>query len=278
MNVLFGVLAAVISAALTASKDVWFKDSVGKTGVFKLLFYSSLIFWIPITAYFLATGGHSFTFFELQAGAIVGVGLLGGYFLYFKSLEAGNVSLVGPLSELWSVFTAIAAVSFLGERLSAIQVAGIVFASAGLFIVSTKRDTAKLNAKALFYALSSAIVWGFTWFMVKPLVDSAGVIPAIVLYEGVGAVILLAYGLVTNKIRGFEKTLVLPSLFGLVAYVVETWGIMVSTVSLVSVVFSPAYVLVLIPASAFFLHEKLERRHYAGIAMLLLGLILITLG
>ena len=278
MNLLFGALAAIVSAALLASKDVWFKDSVDKTGVFKLLFYSTFVFLIPITAYFFATGGHSFTLFELQAGAIVGIGLLGGYFLYFKSLEAGNVSLVGPISELWCVFTAIAAVLFLGERLSAIQVAGIVFASAGLFAVSTKRNKAKLNAKALFYALASAVVWGFTWFMVKPLVDSAGVVPAIVLYEGVGAVILLAYGLLSKQDWSFEKTLVLPSLFGLVAYVVETWGILVSTVSLVSVIYSPAYVLVLIPLSAFFLKERLEKRHYAGIAMLLLGLILITTG
>ncbi|MFH0922427.1 MAG: DMT family transporter, partial [Candidatus Micrarchaeota archaeon] len=210
---------------------------------------------------------------------VVGSGLVVGNLLFFKAIQIGNVSLVGPISELWSVFTVIAAALFLGEMLSSIQIVGVAIAFAGIFVVSKHSHFSKqLSSKSIHYALAAAVVWGCTWFLVKPLVDSAGVVGAFVLYEGVGTIVLLAWGLAKRELKPPDKILLKPALLQMVAYLFETWGILIATVSLVSVVFTPAYVLVLIPASAFFLKEKLEARHYAGIAMLLFGLILITLG
>lgn len=279
MNLLLGVALAVISASIYAFKDVFFKEAIKKTGVLNALFYGYLIVWLPAAVFFVVFEPRAFSQTELLEGLIVGSGLVVGNLLFFKAIEIGNVSLVGPISELWSVFTAIAAALFLGELLRSLQIAGVFVAFAGIFVVSKHSQLSKqLSSKSIHYALAAAVVWGCTWFLVKPLVDSAGIVGAFVLYEGVGTIALLAWGLAKNELKKPAKILLKPSLLQMAAYLFETWGILISTVSLVSVVFTPAYVLVLIPASAFFLKEKLEFRHYVGIGMLLLGLLLITTG
>lgn len=275
MNVLIGVAAGLASAVLFAVRAVGIKKAIEKTGLWQAFFYIYLASWIPALAYYLLSGSPAFTQMDLLYGAIVGLGLVAGYYLFYKAVDVGLVSLAGPIGESWAVFTVIAAFFFLGERLNLIQGAGVLVAFAGIFAMALK---GRIETKGVHYAIAASLVWGFTWFLVKPLVDSAGVINAYVLYEGVGVIVIAAYLLFFGKFSKPDSSTLLPGVFQAAAYLIEDVGIMLSTVSLVSVVFAPAYVVSVLAVSKIFLKEKIQKRHYAGIAMILAGIVLVSIG
>jgi len=59
-----------------------------------------------------------------------------GLITFYMALERGKASLVLPLIGLYPVVVAILSVSFLGERIGAVQIAGIVLAVAGGVLLS----------------------------------------------------------------------------------------------------------------------------------------------
>ena len=239
------------------------------------MFYIYFLAWIPVALYFFLFDYNAFSASDLQLGAFVGLGLTAGYFLFFKAIESGKVSLAGPVSELWVLFTVIAAFFVLGEKISFTRTIGLVLSFVALFILSGKGKT---DSKSVFYALAAAVAWGFSWFMVKPLVDSVGTVGAYVLYVGVGVVLFFLYAVFSKKLAKPSETFLIPALLLILAYLTEVWGISMSTVSLVSVAYSPAYVLSVIVLTRVLLNEKLKKIHYVGIALILIAITLIALG
>ncbi len=67
------------------------------------------------------------------SAAIGSLGLL----TYYLALERGKASLVGPVVSVYPAIVALLSVALLSERLSAVQVAGIVLAVAGVVLVGT---------------------------------------------------------------------------------------------------------------------------------------------
>lgn len=66
------------------------------------------------------------------------MGLLGGLgeVAYFRALEVGNASLVGPVTSLFPALTVVLAVVFLKERTNWRQGIGILLALVSIFILS----------------------------------------------------------------------------------------------------------------------------------------------
>ncbi|MFH1056762.1 MAG: DMT family transporter, partial [Candidatus Micrarchaeota archaeon] len=264
-----------IAGLFFALKDVYSKKAMEKKGLEQALFYIYFLAWIPVALYFLLFDYQVFSASDLQLGAFVGLGLAIGYFLFFKAMESGKISLAGPVSELWVLFTVIAAFFVLGEKISFVRIIGLALSFVALFVLSGKRKT---GSKSIFYALAAAIVWGFSWFMVKPLVDSVGTVGAYVLYVGVGVVLFFLYSVFSKKLAKPSETFLIPALLLLLAYLVEVWGVGLSTVSLVSIAYSPAYILSVIVLTRVLLGEKLKKIHYVGIALILIAITLIALG
>ncbi|NHB76329.1 EamA family transporter [Rhodobacter calidifons] len=73
-------------------------------------------------------------------GAIVLSGLATGasWLCYFRALKLGDASRVAPIDKLSVVLVAIFAAIFLGERLSAVNWAGVVLIAAGAVLVAVK--------------------------------------------------------------------------------------------------------------------------------------------
>ena len=57
---------------------------------------------------------------------------------YFRALQLGDASHVAPIDKLSVIFVAIFGVTFLGEKLSAINWAGVVLIGAGVIMLSLK--------------------------------------------------------------------------------------------------------------------------------------------
>ncbi len=60
-----------------------------------------------------------------------------GLLTYYLALERGKASLVGPVVSVYPAIVALLSVALLSERLSAVQVAGIVLAVTGVVLVGT---------------------------------------------------------------------------------------------------------------------------------------------
>ncbi len=274
-GIALGIAAGMAASVLFALRTIYAKKAICEIGAWRALFYICLISWIPGVALYLLGGARPFTPQELYYGAAVGLGSMGGYYLLFKSVEKGLVSFNGAVSELWSVFTVIAAVFFLGESLSPLQFAGIGIAFAGIFYVALK---GKLEKGGAGYALGAAIVWGFSWFMVKPLIATAGVPNAFFLYQGIGVVALFLSLLLSGKLAPPVPSVVLPGML-MAGYLVDNLGVMLAgSVSLVSAVYSPTSILALVVFGRIILGERLDSRHYAGMALILAGITAIALG
>lgn len=74
----------------------------------------------------------------LGAIALSGLATGASWLCYFRALKLGDASRVAPIDKLSVVLVAIFAALFLGERLSAVNWAGVVLIAAGAVLVALK--------------------------------------------------------------------------------------------------------------------------------------------
>ena len=67
-----------------------------------------------------------------------GLGTGASWLCYFRALKLGDAARVAPIDKLSVVFVAVLGVTFLGERLSAINWAGVALIAAGAVLVALK--------------------------------------------------------------------------------------------------------------------------------------------
>ncbi len=72
--------------------------------------------------------------FLILSGAATGA----SWFAYFRALKLGDAARVAPLDKLSIVLVAIFGVMFLGEKLSAVNWAGIVLIAAGALLLAAR--------------------------------------------------------------------------------------------------------------------------------------------
>lgn len=74
----------------------------------------------------------------LGAIALSGLATGASWLCYFRALKLGDASRVAPIDKLSVVLVAVFAAIFLGERLSAVNWAGVALIAAGAVLVSLK--------------------------------------------------------------------------------------------------------------------------------------------
>ena len=67
-----------------------------------------------------------------------GLGTGASWLCYFRALKLGDAARVAPIDKLSVVFVAVLGVSFLGERLSGVNWAGVALIAAGAVLVALK--------------------------------------------------------------------------------------------------------------------------------------------
>lgn len=99
------------------------------------------------------------------AAVLVTIGLLAlGLFVMFRAISAGDVSYVAPVSKVTPVFVLPVEVALLGQRLVALQVAGVFVATAAVYLANYEGGSVLLPLRrAVTYrpgqlALASAFV------------------------------------------------------------------------------------------------------------------------
>ncbi len=264
------------------------KRSVGEVAPARFcLFYAlanavvSLAFWSSQDApAVLAAEGRQFAVWGLLAYFLDG----SAWIFYYQSIARGPISIVGTLSAAYPALTVIFSRVFLGELLTTAQYAGVAAVIAGcvaLAYMPPAPEGARPQRRWMLYAGAAILIWGVSATLIRYAYRFPGAHEAnMALFLGVGGLASLGiYGLLFG--RGGTRhewgraavpmaTMALGSLLAAIAY---KYG----PASVVTPI-SGAYPVVTLVFAWIALRERPSRLQWAGIASVLVGMVLTTAG
>ena len=288
-----------ISAALGwGVADFSARFSSRRIGAFRTLIVMQFFGFTALSAFLWLTGGFSRSVAPGWApwvfAAIAGlINTVAGLALY-HSFEVGAISIAGPVSSSYPALTVAPAVAS-GERIHAIRGAGLALTFIGMILAAlafapdekhaidprTHHAHAHLSKGAAF-AIVAAIGYGvmFWWlgFHVVPRIGSGLSVWVIRLTT---LSVLLLVGLPTSKALPLPRgnvwwLLLVTGLMDTSAFVANNAGMGAGHVAVVSVLAS-LYGAVTVLLARIFLRERMERSQWFGIALIFVGIVLVSL-
>lgn len=210
-------------------------------------------------------------------GVIAGIAGFIGLVAFYTGLATGRMGVVSPISSLSVVIPLVFALAQ-GERPTFTQTIGIIVAISGAFMASGPEVRNGLPIKPLMFALIAAIGFGtaLTFIAIGSETDSLHTMTAMRV-ASVSICILLAIRFRT--VGGFARNNIPLLIFIGVADFLANFLLGVATTKgLVSVamVFGSLFPVVTILLAYKFLHERLQKVQYVGIAFAIGGVILIA--
>lgn len=272
-----------------------------RIGAFRTLFFMQLFGFAAMTAYLEwtargispATAGWRPWVFAAFAGVLSTVGSLALYYAF----QIGVMSIVAPISSSYPAITVVLA--FLsGERLSPLRATGLGTIIIGVILAATSFAALSAGAKgtggdsgvhasrahlsrgvgwSIFAAVTFGVMFWWLGFHVVPLTGSA-VSVWIIRLSTIGALGLVAVP--SRQSLGLPRGSVwwLVAAVGLTdttAYFANNAGMATGHVSVVSVLAS-LYGAVTVLLSWIVLRERLERSQWAGIALIFVGIVMVS--
>lgn len=158
------VILAILSGFFTAFSDVLSKDYMRKTsadGFFTLYIRWLLcsIFLLPLLVIGRSPALDLTTL--LLCLMLLPLEILAGY-LYMRSLEISESTLVLPFQSFTPVFIPPIAVLIIGESYSSKGIIGIALVFLGTFMFLRENKNEKVNKKGILYMIASALIYAFT--------------------------------------------------------------------------------------------------------------------
>lgn len=230
---------------------------------------------IALTGSFIAPN-FSFDGYFLP-GIIAGIAGFIGLTAFYTGLATGRMGVVSPISSL-SVLIPLLYALIKGERPSTAQSLGIIIAIAGAFMASGPEIKNRLPIKPLMYAVIAALGFGtaLTFIAIGSETDSLHTMTAM-RCASVAVCILIA--LRYRTLGGFSRNHIPLLIFiGVADFLANFFLGVATTKGLVSIamVFGSLFPIVTILLAYKFLHERLLRIQYVGIAAALSGVVLIA--
>ncbi len=234
--------------------------------------------------------------FYVGFGAYILDGL--GWILYFESIVAGPITIVGTLSAAYPATTVLFARIFLGEVLTPVQYTGITLVILGCIGLAydPSESTSKTKGKRwILYASAALIIWGISQNLTKysySLPNSSEV--NLALFNTMGGFVTLgvygflfgrkkstqAEGLASSQsgtVHGSSSSDWLKSFLPMGMMAAGDLGVIIATkhgpVSLVTPI-TAAYPMVTLAFAWVVLKEKITKFQWLCIALILLGMFL----
>jgi uncharacterized membrane protein len=135
------ILSAIAAMVLLGLADFFIKKGVDLGIDIRLFFfYSFLIAAIPFGLMaFVQSGSLKLESSLLYYSMIITVLLVVGTLVLLLALKKGEASIVVPIARLGFVVTAVCAFIFIGEQLTVTKGLGILFAIAGILLLSKEK-------------------------------------------------------------------------------------------------------------------------------------------
>ena len=238
-------------------------------GITLVLFNGDLFGVNPPQAF--GEGGYFF------AGALAGISGYIGLICLYAGLSTGRMGVVSPISSLSAVIPLTFAL-VTGEVLTTAQGIGVVVALAGAFCASGPELSQGLSPKPLFLALGAAAGFG-TAMTFMSIGSESSALMTMVMMRATTFLVTITLVIRFRTIGNFTKAEIPVLIFvgiadfsaNLLLGVATNFGL----VSLVMVLGS-IYPIVTALMAYLFLHERLHKVQYVGIALAVAGVALIS--
>ena len=245
-----------------------------------VLLFSWLMVFIVGSQHTIGTISSRSLVFLILSGCATGASWL----CYFKALQLGDVNKVTPIDKSSTILTIILAFLFLGEKPSIWMGFGIVLLAAGTYLMIQKRESKHSDAKSkswFFYAVLSAVFAALTSILGK--IGIQGIESNLGTAIRTIVVLIMAWGIVLFRKKNAliksidKKSWIFITLSGFatgLSWLCYYRALQEGKASLV-VPIDKLSIVVTIVFSRIFLNEKLSRKAFVGLLLVISGTMLL---
>jgi drug/metabolite transporter (DMT)-like permease len=274
-------LLALLSSAMWGTADFFAGRLSKKHHPFAVLGFSQVIGLLVGILIVVVSGSWQGKVFGLDGFLIPGAlaGLFGyiGLACLYEGLSTGRMGVVSPISSLSTVIP-LAYALITGDALSAITLIGVVIALVGVFCASGPELSQGLPLKPLLLALGAAAGFGLALTFIAIGSQSSALL-TMVSMRAATFFVTLSLAMKFRTTGNFSKE-ELPALIfiGAADFIANLLLGIACTKGLVSVamVFGSLYPIATAVLAFKFLHERLHRVQYIGIALAVAGVSIIS--
>ncbi len=271
--------------------DFFAKKTIDKLGDVQTLFWQQLIGVAPLLLLFFVHPynphlQHFDPLWLLLLGAVSGL----SYLPLYAGFGKGQVSLLSPIFASYSVVVTIISILFLGETFHMRQAAAIVVTVIGILLIST--DVRELRTSARRHAFKLAglpevavavLVYSIWLVFLDKFLDGKDWVffMLFIRFFSVGALLVYAQVRRINlhiTDRTVWKYLIAIGLFDVAAYSFVSYGFSHSHYPSIIAVLSATFSLPTILLARIFLKERVSRAQALAAAIIICGIVLISLG
>lgn len=282
MGIFFGLLSAVFWGV----GDYLITQLTRRSGTARALLsiqFFSLLAWIGCL---VATRGHfpgQSNFWVLAF--VAGVCHVGGLLLTYRAFEIGTLSLVSPIASGFAVVTALISLAN-GERPPALALAGTALLIAGVVCATyTHNASEKRTLAGVPEALGSALAFGVMFWLFDRVRIHLDVLWPLVILKSMAFLSALVSVLSSKKREEDAQEHSSPTqllLLAIGAALLDTFawlaynaGVRSQFVAVVTALAS-LFSVVTIVLAGLLLKERLTRNQWAGVALVLTGILLVS--
>jgi drug/metabolite transporter (DMT)-like permease len=283
-----GILLGLTAALSWGLADYFAALASRRTGSFRVVLGFHLAAMVLLTALLLATGEGLADVSGGDLAWFAFLGVLGGvsYLAFYRALAIGPISIVSPIVSAYAAVTVVCAVVIGGERLAGGETAAIVVVIFGVLLASSDlaqmRHLERVALLGILLALATAVVIGAFVYGVAYFSEEYGWLVPIFLARGFSTLFLVLVALRGGEWRFEDRsprllaTIVGIAVVDTLGYVAFNFGVRHEDTSVVATAAAP-YAVVPIVAGVMLLHERPRATQWAGIGLVIAGLVLLGL-
>lgn len=297
MGIFFGLSAAVCWGIA----DFLARFATRRIGTYRASFFMQIIGFAALNAFVFALGGWS----QLVAGAparwqpwfwaaVAGVLNTGCSLAFYRSFEIGTLTVVAPITSSYPALTLLFAM-LSGERLTWMHGVGVFVVVGGVALASTSlgnngESAAQARGSQAHRHLTRGVNWAIAaacGFSLMFWVLGFRVMPALGGYASVWMIRLTTFTMLAFIAAPVRQSLRPPrgsvwwfllgiGIFDTAAFLFNNMGLKGGNVAVVTVIAS-LYSAVTVFLAWIILRERLERSQWAGVFLIFIGIVLVSL-
>jgi drug/metabolite transporter (DMT)-like permease len=275
MSIVFGLVAALGWGI----GDVLVTQAARRIGVGRLMIFFEGIGLLAISLVLLLRPSLP----DPSPGAwalMVGLGLLNcaGAFLLYRAFQIGTLAVVAPLASAYALVTALLAI-LAGERVPLLLLLGALQVIGGVIIVTRAQYAgAVVSPRGLPETLGVVAVFGVFYWALSFVTPALGIYWPIFVLRAIRVLAGLAIAGAGARLALHEvpfARLAAAAALSTIAFIAFNLGLQSTYTTVVVTLASLASAVTVVLARAM-LHERLSRGQWFGVALILLGVLLVS--
>lgn len=301
-----GIFLGLAAALNWGAADFMARFATRRIGALRALLFMQLFGFLALTVVMAATGHWSkfFPAFRWSIWAwIVLAGVLSvlGALALYRSFEIGVLALVSPIAASYPALTVLLSIST-GERLTRAHAFGVVAVIVGVIVaalaspaqgavpvdvpIDSESKSPEYHRAHLLrgvpWALAAALIFGVNYWIL-----GFRVMPVFGGFASVWVIRLVSFLVLAMLLRPLGEPASIPKLPTLLLIffigLTDTAGFVCNNLGFkqeeiaIATVLSSLYGVVTLLFAALFLHERLGRRQWAGVALIFAGVALVSM-